>query len=83
MVFLSGHDRQVEGVYIARRRHVDAIESARKATRAALMRLAENVMPELAAEELRLAQQSLELITGRFDSEDLLGKIFSSFCVGK
>ena len=40
-------------------------------------------MPELAAEELRLAQQSLELITGRFDSEDLLGEIFSSFCIGK
>lgn len=83
LVSLSGHDRQVEGVYIARRRHVIAIESARKATHAALLRLTEGAMPELAAEELRLAQQSLEAITGRFDSEDLLGEIFSSFCVGK
>jgi len=80
---LSGHNQQVEGVYIARRRHIHAIESARQATDAALLRLKENVMPELAAEELKLAQQSLELITGRFDSEDLLGEIFSKFCIGK
>ena len=40
-------------------------------------------MPELAAEELRLAQASLDVITGRFDTEDLLGRIFSDFCVGK
>lgn len=83
LLALSGHDQQVEGVYIARRRHVEAIESARRATHDALMRLNDNVMPELAAEELRLAQQSLQLITGRFDSEDLLGEIFSSFCIGK
>lgn len=83
LLALSGHDQHVEGVYIARRRHVEAIESARTATQAALMRLSENVMPELAAEELRCAQQSLQLITGRFDSEDLLGEIFSSFCIGK
>lgn len=80
---LSGHNQQVEGVYIARRRHIHAIESAGQSTDAALSRLKENVMPELAAEELKLAQQSLELITGRFDSEDLLGEIFSTFCIGK
>ena len=39
--------------------------------------------PEITAEELRLAQQALGEITGEFTSEDLLGKIFSSFCVGK
>jgi len=83
LLALSGHDQQIEGVYIARRRHVEAIESARQATHDALMRLNDNLMPELAAEELRLAQQSLQLITGRFDSEDLLGEIFSSFCIGK
>jgi len=83
LLSLSGHDQNVEGVYIARRRHVEAIELARTATHAALMRLNDNVMPELAAEELRRAQQSLQLITGRFDSEDLLGEIFSSFCIGK
>ncbi|MFK7859137.1 MAG: tRNA uridine-5-carboxymethylaminomethyl(34) synthesis GTPase MnmE [Granulosicoccus sp.] len=80
---LSGHDQNVESVYIARRRHIHAIESARQSTDAALSRLKEKVMPELAAEELRLAQQSLELITGKFDSEDLLGEIFSNFCIGK
>ena len=83
LLTLSGHDRQVEGVYIARRRHIHAIQSARQSTDAALARLNENTMPELAAEELRRAQQSLELITGRFDSEDLLGEIFSNFCIGK
>ncbi|MFK7995122.1 MAG: tRNA uridine-5-carboxymethylaminomethyl(34) synthesis GTPase MnmE [Granulosicoccus sp.] len=80
---IAGHDQQVEGVYIARRRHIQAIEAARQSTQAALSRLKENTMPELAAEELRLAQQSLATITGRFDSEDLLGEIFSSFCIGK
>ncbi len=83
LLALSGHDDQMEGVYIARRRHVDAIESARQAASDALLRLEENQMPELAAEELRIAQQALEQITGRFDSEDLLGEIFSNFCVGK
>ncbi len=83
LLSLAGHDDQVEGVYIARRRHVDAIESARQATSDALLRLEQSDMPELAAEELRMAQQSLQLVIGRFDSEDLLGEIFSNFCVGK
>ena len=76
-------DSAVEGVYIARRRHLDALTEARAATDAALLRLRERDMPELAAEELRLAQASLDVITGRFDTEDLLGRIFSDFCVGK
>lgn len=83
LLSLCGHDQQVEGVFIARRRHIHAIESARRSSDVALKRLKENTMPELAAEEFRLAQQSLESITGRFDSEDLLGEIFSSFCIGK
>ena len=83
LLSLAGHDSAVEGVYSARRRHIDALHHAREATDAALYRLRESSMPELAAEELRLAQQSLDLITGRFDSEDLLGRIFSDFCIGK
>ena len=83
LLSLAGHDSAVEGVYIARRRHLDALTEARAATDAALLRLRERDMPELAAEELRLAQASLDVITGRFDTEDLLGRIFSDFCVGK
>ena len=83
LLSLAGHDSAVEGVYSARRRHIDALHHAREATDAALHRLRESSMPELAAEELRLAQQSLDLITGRFESEDLLGRIFSDFCIGK
>lgn len=83
LLALAGHDGQVEGVYIARRRHLDAIMTARDAVGGALSRLKDGVMPELAAEDLRMAQQSLELIVGRFDSEALLGEIFANFCVGK
>ena len=83
LLSLAGHDSAIEGVYSARRRHLDALHHARDATDAALYRLRESSMPELAAEELRLAQQSLDLITGRFDSDDLLGRIFSDFCIGK
>ena len=83
LLSLAGYDQHLEGAYSARQRHVVAIEQARDATQGALHRLKENTLPELAAEELRIAQQSLQLITGRFDSEDLLGEIFSSFCIGK
>ena len=83
LLSLAGHDSAVEGVYSARRRHLDALYHAREATDAALYRLRQSTMPELAAEELRLAQRSLDEITGRFDSEDLLGRIFSDFCIGK
>ena len=80
---IVGHNAQLEGAFIARRRHLDALEQARVATLAALERLREASMPELAAEELRQAQLALDSVTGRFDSEDLLGEIFGSFCIGK
>lgn len=83
LLSLVGHDAQLEGAFIARRRHLDALENAKVATMAALERLHESVMPELAAEELRQAQLALSAVTGRFDSEDLLGEIFGSFCIGK
>ena len=83
LLSLAGRDASIEGVYLARRRHLDALAEARAFADGALERLREGTMPELAAEELRLARQALERITGRFDSEDLLGQIFSTFCVGK
>lgn len=83
LLSIAGHDSSVEGVFSARRRHLDALVHARHATDVAIQRLTDSAMPELAAEELRLAQKSLDQITGRFDSEDLLGRIFGSFCIGK
>jgi len=83
LLALAGHDASIEGVYLARRRHLDALEQARAAIQAALVRLRGGVMPELAAEELHQAQVSLNRITGRFDADDLLGAIFGSFCIGK
>jgi len=83
LLALAGHDATIEGVYLARRRHLDALGQARDATRAALLRLRSVDLPELAAEELRQAQDALNRLTGRFDADDLLGTIFGSFCVGK
>ncbi len=70
------------GTFSARRRHLEAIQRTRLAMEAALRQL-ENKHGELAAEELRLAQRTLSEITGEFTSDDLLGRIFSSFCLGK
>ncbi|MBX2881894.1 MAG: tRNA uridine-5-carboxymethylaminomethyl(34) synthesis GTPase MnmE [Granulosicoccus sp.] len=83
LLSLAGYDSAIEGVYSARRRHVSALNEAQSAMLSALERLQNHDYPELAAEELRQAQQSLETIVGRFGSEDLLGQIFSSFCIGK
>jgi tRNA modification GTPase len=77
-----GYDSCAEGVFTARRRHLDALDRARQSTDNALARLRTGE-PELLAEELRLAQHSLGEITGEFTSDDLLGRIFSSFCIGK
>ena len=70
------------GTFSARRRHLEAIQRARLSMEAALRQL-ENKHGELAAEELRLAQRTLSEITGEFTSDDLLGRIFASFCIGK
>ncbi|MFQ3219252.1 MAG: tRNA modification GTPase [Paraglaciecola sp.] len=72
-----------EGQFIARRRHLDAIEKAAEHLILGKQQLEDNFAGELLAEELRLAQQHLNEITGEFSSDDLLGKIFSSFCIGK
>ncbi|MBA2652939.1 MAG: tRNA uridine-5-carboxymethylaminomethyl(34) synthesis GTPase MnmE [Tatlockia sp.] len=75
--------RPMEGQFLARRRHLQALESATELLRAGQAQLTGQRAGELLAEDLRLAHQALCEITGEFSSDDLLGKIFSSFCIGK
>lgn len=72
-----------EGDFIARRRHLDALERARAALTRARERLLVQRAGELVAEELRQAQQALGEITGEFTADDLLGRVFAEFCIGK
>ncbi|HET7330507.1 tRNA uridine-5-carboxymethylaminomethyl(34) synthesis GTPase MnmE [Dyella sp.] len=72
-----------EGAFSARRRHVLALEQAAEHLHRAAKVLADSHAGELAAEELRHAQHALGEITGTYTSDDLLGAIFSSFCIGK
>jgi tRNA modification GTPase len=72
-----------EGAFSARRRHVLALQQVGRHLAAAADHLGTARAGELAAEELRQAQQALGEITGVYSSDDLLGAIFSSFCVGK
>ena len=72
-----------EGHFLARRRHLNALDEAKKLLLIGQTQLAEHRAGELLAEDLRLAHQILCEITGEFTSDDLLGKIFSSFCIGK
>ncbi|HIE54569.1 MAG TPA: GTP-binding protein, partial [Chromatiaceae bacterium] len=69
--------------FLARRRHLDAIDRALACLQQGRARLLESRAGELLAEELRLAQNALSEITGEFSADDLLGEIFSSFCIGK
>ncbi len=78
-----GYQQKTEGQFIARRRHLDAIENAGQHLKAADKNLHQLKAGELLAEELRLAQDVLSSITGEFSSDDLLGRIFSDFCIGK
>ncbi len=78
----AGLDEQIEGVFSARARHLDALRLTQQHLRAARERLGSSVA-ELAAEELRLAHDALGTITGRTTTEDLLGAVFSRFCIGK
>lgn len=71
------------GAFSARRRHLDALRRAEDLVRAAAAALDASRATELFAEDLRLAQRALGEITGEFTSDDLLGEIFGSFCIGK
>ena len=78
-----GFQTGMEGGFLARRRHLDALEKASEHLQIGLIQLTEFHAGELLAEELRLVQTYLSEITGEFTSDDLLGNIFSSFCIGK
>ncbi len=80
---LMGYQTAGEGAFSARRRHLEALERARAHLEEAVIQLQTYRAGELVAEELRLAQGQLGTITGEVSSDDLLGKIFSSFCIGK
>ncbi|MDE1515725.1 tRNA uridine-5-carboxymethylaminomethyl(34) synthesis GTPase MnmE [Vibrio sp. dsl-7] len=72
-----------EGGFMARRRHLDALERAAEHLEIGQQQLEGFMAGEILAEELRITQQHLNEITGEFSSDDLLGRIFSSFCIGK
>jgi tRNA modification GTPase len=80
---IAGYQAPSEGGFIARRRHVMALEQARAHLGQAGENFAHQVTPELVAEDLRLAQTALATLTGEFSCEDLLSEIFSGFCIGK
>lgn len=71
------------GEFLARRRHLDALQRARRQLQQGVTIFNEHQAGELLAEDLRLAQQDLNEITGEFSADDLLGRIFATFCIGK
>ena len=78
-----GYQSSTEGGFIARRRHLVALETAAEHLERGHTQLTQFMAGELLAEELRMVQNALSEITGQFTSDDLLGNIFSSFCIGK
>ncbi|HPY39742.1 MAG TPA: tRNA uridine-5-carboxymethylaminomethyl(34) synthesis GTPase MnmE [Thiolinea sp.] len=78
-----GYQGEREDTFMARRRHLQALQLTQEAVDRAEEQLVVFNAGELMAEELRLAQDALGQITGKFTSDDLLGEIFSSFCIGK
>mgnify|MGYP006187647121 CR=1 FL=1 len=80
----AGWQQASEGLFIARERHVQALHQVREHLEIADAHLAAQAQNlDLLAEELRLGQNALNAITGEFSADDLLGVIFSSFCIGK
>jgi len=80
---LAGYKNLGEGAFTARRRHIDALNKAALHFNAGCKALEEARAGELLAEELRLAQEALGSVTGVVSSDDLLGRIFADFCIGK
>lgn len=80
---VMGFDAGNEGGFLARRRHIDALNRAQDALDNGRIQLEGMGAGELLAEDLRMAQYALNEITGEFTADDLLGKIFGSFCIGK
>ncbi len=80
---VAGFAQENETVFTARRRHISALTEARDAVARGLDQLKTHNAGELLADELLQAQNALNQITGEFSSDDLLGEIFSGFCIGK
>jgi tRNA modification GTPase len=80
---LAGYEDLGEGAFTARRRHINALTRAAEHFATGRKALDETKAGELLAEELRLAQEALGEITGALSSDELLGRIFSAFCIGK
>lgn len=78
-----GYQQTAESLFSARRRHLEALTEADNYLEHGHRQLTHAGAGELLAEDLRMAQQSLGSITGEFSADDLLGRIFSSFCIGK
>ena len=78
-----GYDSSCEGGFMARRRHIEALLKAQQFLNAGSTQLNQFGAGELLAQDLREAQNALSEITGAFSADDLLGHIFSSFCIGK
>ncbi len=80
---LMGYSTEESGSFSARQRHVDALRCAKEVLDNGRLQLVEAGAGELLAEDLRVAQNHLGEITGQITPDDLLGRIFSSFCIGK
>ncbi|QEY60084.1 tRNA uridine-5-carboxymethylaminomethyl(34) synthesis GTPase MnmE [Pseudomonas sp. C27(2019)] len=78
-----GYSQTAESSFSARRRHLDALQQAEQCLANGYQQLTQASAGELLAEDLRMAQHALGEITGEFSADDLLGRIFSSFCIGK
>ena len=80
---VAGWHPETEGIIFARKRHIEALSDAQTFILNAINLVKEGRTLDLAAEEMRLAQDALGRITGEYLPDDLLGKIFSTFCIGK
>lgn len=80
---VMGFNASTDSTFTARQRHLDALRRSRESLSTGLTQLRSHGAGELLAEDLRTAHDALGEITGKFTPDDLLGKIFSSFCIGK